>query len=486
MQFIIDIVLTLVMLGAAYYALHRFKHTMRCWKLPPAPEPPAPSKTASHVCIQCPVYNEPFVIEALLESVSRIEWNGTLSIQILDDSNDETTELIQGWMERTKRNDFQHIRREHRKGYKAGALLYGMQQTDAEFFAVFDADFRPDPQFLHRVMSEFADPQVGAVQARWEYGNRKANLLTWMQGVILDVHFLIEQWGRSSAGLYFNFNGTAGVWRRKTIDDAGSWSADTVTEDLDLSYRAQRRGWKFKYLCNYAVQSELPQSLTAFKTQQHRWTKGGVQVARTQLVPSLRSHASREGKSEALSHLTIGLVHPLTTCFCFLALPYLYLRSKYGPTGMSWIIDSGTILVVFALPVMSYIGGQYFRTRSIRECLKVLILYPALIAFGFGINVNYTYAFWEGLVSSGGEFARTPKGGKAARNPRLLGLFTRSRRNMLLVATEFAVGVGFAAATVGLRSQAPLLWIVLLATVSIGHLWVATQSLVEKVSVATR
>lgn len=431
--------------GLAYFGIHRVKMLWlyaRYVRRGGVPRPtwsgPAPS-----VCIQCPLFNEPLVVEALLEKVTAISWSGKWEIQILDDSTDDTPEIVQRWLSAHPEHGarVQHLRRDQRSGYKAGALAYGMSRTSAEFFAIFDADFRPEPDFLERLMPHFADPNVAVVQARWEFSNRRSSLLTRFQGIFLDAHFVVEQVARSSAGLFFNFNGTAGIWRRNALEDAGSWTPDTVTEDLDASYRAQRRGWRFVYVNDYTVPSELPENLTAFKSQQHRWTKGGVQVARKQLGAILKSDLPGRVKAEAFSHLTIGFVHPLLVTFAVLFVPYLYLM---GQAPMHWVwlgLNPLSVVLTGGSTVVLYVTSQYFRQRQWREGLLLLVTSPLLLAFGFAMSVTCCVAVFEGLVTHGGEFVRTPKGGRAVKSG---GMLTPLRGRALfttVIAIEMLIGL---------------------------------------------
>ncbi|HXB01606.1 MAG TPA: glycosyltransferase, partial [Opitutaceae bacterium] len=259
-------VYTLTLAGLAFFAIHRVKLLWLYFRRRPPLLPPVWPGLRPRVCVQCPLYNEPLVVEALLEKITALRWPAELlEIQILDDSTDETPEIIERWLQAQPARAARctHLCRRNREGYKAGALAQGMARSPAEFFAVFDADFRPEPDFLETLMPYFASPRVGVVQARWEFINRERSLLTRFQGIFLDAHFIVEQAGRFSGDLFFNFNGTAGMWRRTALEEAGGWCADTVTEDLDASYRAQLCGWKFVYLENYTVPSELPENLTA-------------------------------------------------------------------------------------------------------------------------------------------------------------------------------------------------------------------------------
>lgn len=420
--------------GLLAFAAHRVKLLWLYARAVRRPSPLAPPLAGPlpRVCVQLPLFNEPLVVEGLLEKVAAIRWPaGRLEIQVLDDSTDDTPARIERWLaahpgEATR---FRHLRRPGRRGYKAGALNYGVALSQARFFAIFDADFLPDPDFLEKLMPHFADPGVGVVQARWEFANRRAGLLTRFQAVFLDAHFVVEQAARHGAGLFFNFNGTAGVWRRTALEHAGGWSDDTVTEDLDLSYRAQMRGWRFVYRGDYAVRSELPESVTAFKSQQRRWTKGGVQVARKQLGLILGSGLPARVKREAAWHLLVGCVHPLLVAFSLLFVPYLVVHGT-AQRGWFWaLLNPVNILLLGGGSVAFYVTGQYFRRREWREGLLWLVSAPLVMTFGLAMSVSCTAAVIEGLLTRGGEFVRTPKGGAAAdarglvRRPRSRTLF---------------------------------------------------------------
>ena len=410
------------------------------------PTPPAWSGPTPKVCVQCPLFNEPLVVEELLERVTALRWpEGLLEVQILDDSTDETTAIIDGWLranpERAVR--VKHIRRSRREGYKAGALAHAMTLTDAQFFAIFDADFRPEPDFVETLMPHFADAKVGVVQARWEFSNRRASLLTRFQAIFLDAHFVVEQAARCSAGLFFNFNGTAGIWRRAALEDAGGWTPDTVTEDLDASYRAQLSGWRFVYLPDYAVASELPENLTAFKSQQRRWTKGGIQVMRKQLASILRSDVPARIKREAAAHLLVGFIHPLLVLFSIIFVPYLLIGTQV-PGG--WLVFNPAVVVLTSgMTVALYVTGQYFRQHQWCEGLLLLVAAPLMLAFGLAMSVTGCLAVCEGLFQHGGEFVRTPKGGRAVTAG---GLLSRLRSRTVF-ATITLVELGFGTVMLG-------------------------------------
>jgi len=424
--------------GMCIFGLHKVK---MLWLYLRAVRRGAPAHAAwsgpmPKVCVQCPLFNEPLVVEALLERVTALRWpEGLLEIQILDDSTDETTAIIDRWLRANpgRAARVSHIRRSKREGYKAGALAHAMTLTDAEFFAIFDADFRPEPEFLETLMPHFADAGVGVVQARWEFSNRRASLLTRFQAIFLDAHFVVEQAARCAAGLFFNFNGTAGIWRRTALEDAGGWTPDTVTEDLDASYRAQLRGWRFVYLPDYAVASELPENLTAFKSQQRRWTKGAIQVMRKQLAAILRSDEPGRIKREATAHLLVGFIHPLLVLFSIIFVPYLLIGAKV-PGG--WYVFNPVVVVLTSgATVALYITGQYFRQRQWGEGLLMLLTAPLMMAFGLALSVTCCLAVFEGLCQSGGEFVRTPKGGRAVTAG---GLLLRMRSRTLFASITLA------------------------------------------------
>lgn len=260
------------------------------------------------VTIQLPVYNEPFVVERLLKACEEIEYpSGQIEIQVLDDSTDETTELITRFIEQCKHPKFKHIRRTNRLGFKAGALDFGLKTACGEFIAIFDADFVPEIDFLKKTIPHFSDQSIGVVQTRWGHLNENESLITRAQAIMLNTHFSVEQLGRTSQGAFINFNGTAGIWRRTCISDAGGWHADTLTEDLDLSYRAQVKSWNFKYLFDIVSPAELPNSFDAFQTQQYRWSKGAAECLNKNL--HLLSSANTSIKRKYFGVFQIGRAH---------------------------------------------------------------------------------------------------------------------------------------------------------------------------------
>lgn len=372
------------------------------------------------VTVQLPVYNERYVVERILDAAAGLDWPADrLQIQLLDDSTDDTRERAAAHVEalRARGVDVEHVHRKLRDGYKAGALRDGLAHARGEFVAVFDADFVPQPDFLHRTLPFFSDELVGLVQARWGHLNRDDSALTRAQGLAIDGHFGVEQSGRCWGGYMLNFNGTAGVWRRTTIDDAGGWQADTLTEDLDLSYRAQLRGWRVEYLPDVEVPAEIPSDIGAFKSQQRRWAKGSIQTARKLLPRVWRAPLPFFVKLQATLHLTHYLVHPLMLTVALLA-PILLL---HGPGSLGPVAFGG-LLVMLVLgtcgPTALYVASQ----RSLRPDWRRRILgLPVLMLLGTGIAVSNTRAVVEALLRIPSGFVRTPKSnstGERQRPPR--------------------------------------------------------------------
>jgi len=472
---------TLTLAGLVFFAVHRLKilwlYARHCRA--EAPPPPPGAVGWPRVCVQCPVYNEPLVVEGLLDRVTALRWPAAqLEIQLLDDSTDATPAIIERWLAAhpAAAAGCRHLRRRDRAGYKAGALAAGMRQSRADYFAVFDADFRPAPDFLETLMPHFADSRVAVVQARWDFANREASLLTRFQAVFLDAHFVVEQAARHAGGLCFNFNGTAGIWRRAALEDAGGWADDTVTEDLDVSYRAQIRGWRFVYRDDYPVYSELPESLSAFKSQQRRWTKGGIQVARKLLRTVLASRLPARVKREAVSHLTTGLVHPLLVLFAALLVPCLFVLHA-DPRGLWWIFNPITIVLLGAATMAVYVTGQYFRRRQWLGGLVGLAAAPLVLAFGLAMSVTGCLAVVEGLCTSGGEFVRTPKGGaRAAQADGWPGRLGSGTSFTAVLCGEVGLGMSMLAGAMYFQHEGMLFIALVLLIKSVGFLGVAAMS----------
>ncbi len=360
------------------------------------------------VTIQLPIYNEKYVVERLLESVALIRYPaGKMEIQVLDDSTDETAQRLEEIVERLqgKGHDIKYIHRSDRQGYKAGALQAGLETASGELVAVFDADFTPDPSFLEDVVPQFQNEDVGMVQTRWSHINRNHSLLTRIQSILLDGHFIIEHSARSRSGRFFNFNGTAGIWRKEAIQSAGGWQADTLTEDLDLSYRAQLKGWKFIYLEDVTSPAELPVEMNAYKSQQHRWAKGSIQTA-LKLLPTIwRSPLPFKVKAEATVHLSNNIAYAIMVVPAFLMLPMLMLHASNEVFRVFFIYS----LVWFASTisvVVFYLSAEWRATGQIRRHLAML---PCLMSLGIGMSLNNARAVFEALARKHTPFLRTPK-----------------------------------------------------------------------------
>ena len=374
------------------------------------PGPVPPPATLPSVTIQLPIFNEMYVADRLINAVAEIDYPGELlQIQVLDDSTDETTGIAELAVRRLAARGFniQYLHRVDRRGYKAGALEAGLKEATGEFIAIFDADFVPPKEFLLRTLGYFDNPTVGMVQARWGHINQDYSLLTKIQSILLDAHFVLEHGGRNRAGCFFNFNGTAGVWRREAIDSAGGWQHDTLTEDLDLSYRAQLRGWRFVFLPDLVSPAEVPVEMNSFKSQQHRWAKGSIQTCLKLLPRILRSNQPIGVKAEAFFHLSANFNYLLMSVLSVLMFPAMYVRYNMGWTEML-LID----VPLFAAATLSvcnfYIVSQRELYADWRQRLKYL---PFLMSIGIGLCVNNTRAVLEAMFGRESEFARTPKYG---------------------------------------------------------------------------
>ncbi len=360
------------------------------------------------VTIQLPMYNEMYVIERLIKAVCQIEYpKDKLHIQVLDDSTDETTIIASKLVDEYKQKgyDIEYIHRTNRQGYKAGALKEGLEKAKGEFVAIFDADFVPNKDFLLKTIPYFADDNVGMVQTRWEHINEEYSFITRAAALALDGHFVIEQQVRNKAGFFINFNGTAGVWRKKTIFDAGNWHADTLTEDLDLSYRAQLKGWKFVFLNDVTSPAELPADINALKTQQFRWTKGAVETAKKILPLVFKSKLPLKIKLESFVHLTSNIVFPFIIIVAMLNIPLVIIKNTVGGYDNYY-----TLMSVFVLASISTFLFYMFAQKAIHlDWRKRLLLFPVFLAGSMGFAVNNSKAVFEALVNKKTGFARTPK-----------------------------------------------------------------------------
>ncbi len=360
------------------------------------------------VTIQLPVFNEVYVVERLVRAVCEIDYpKEKLEIQLLDDSTDETVEVSRRLVKEfvDAGFDITHIHRIDRSGYKAGALKAGLEKAKGEFVAIFDADFVPNTDFLQKTIPHFQSADVGMVQTRWEHLNEEYSFLTRAQALALDGHFVIEQQVRNKAGFFINFNGTAGIWRKSCIVDAGNWHADTLAEDLDLSYRAQLRGWRFVFLNDVTSPAELPADINALKTQQFRWTKGAVETAKKLLPNVWKSNLSLKVKLECTVHLTSNIVFPFILLVATLNIPLVIIKNEVGGFDKYF-----TLMSIFVLASISTFLFYLYAQRAIHlDWRRRLMLFPVFMAGSMGFAVNNTKAVFEALFGKKSEFKRTPK-----------------------------------------------------------------------------
>jgi cellulose synthase/poly-beta-1,6-N-acetylglucosamine synthase-like glycosyltransferase len=394
------------------YGLHRYFILFlyyRYYKRGQRPEPPyLDPEDYPSVTVQLPIYNEYYVAVRVIESVGSLDYpRERLTVQILDDSTDQTQEIAREAAARLRKKGLkvQYIHRVDRQGFKAGALKHGLEHTGDELVAVFDADFVAPKDFLSRVVPHFQDERVGMVQSRWGYLNRDYSLLTRVQSILLDGHFMIEHTARSLSGRFFNFNGTGGVFRRQAIDDAGGWDGTTLTEDLDLSYRAQMAGWKFVFLPDLVCKSELPVDVYGFKIQQHRWTKGSIQVGKKLLGSIWRSSLPTRVKAEATFHLTANLCYLLVVALSVLLPLSLVLRHHILLNGVEWweimvfIFTTTSVFIFYVVSQREIYSDWKWRLKDI----------PFILAFGIGMCINNAWAVSEALFSRNTPFVRTAK-----------------------------------------------------------------------------
>jgi len=395
----------------ASYGMHRYALVYLYYKnrRKRTTEPGAHFEDLPRVTVQLPMFNERYVAERLIDCICKLKYPPEkLDIQVLDDSTDETVEVVRDLVERYAAlgHPISYHHRNNREGFKAGALQEGMKTAKGELIAIFDADFTPPEDFLLKTIHHFTDPKIGMVQTRWTHINRNYSFLTEVEAILLDGHFVLEHSGRASSGVFFNFNGTAGVWRTRAIEDAGGWQHDTLTEDTDLSYRAQLKGWKFVYLQDVECPAELPVEMTAFKTQQARWAKGLIQTGKKILPRVLNSDAPRHTKIEAWYHLTANLSYPLMIVLSVLLLPAMIIRFYQGWFQMMYID-----LPLFMASTFSISSFYLVSQRELfpKTWPRALLYLPFLMALGIGLTLTNTLAVIEALVGKQSAFARTPK-----------------------------------------------------------------------------
>jgi cellulose synthase/poly-beta-1,6-N-acetylglucosamine synthase-like glycosyltransferase len=442
----------LVLILLASYGLHRYILVYLYYKNRKnhTSEPASRFEDLPRVTVQLPMFNEQFVAERLIESVGKLKYpREKLDIQVLDDSTDETVGVGRNLVERYAAlgHPITYHHRTKREGFKAGALAEGMQTSKGEFIAIFDADFTPPEDFLLKVIHHFTDPKIGMVQTRWTHINRNYSFLTEVEAILLDGHFVLEHSGRARSGVFFNFNGTAGMWRRRAIEEAGGWQHDTLTEDTDLSYRAQLKGWKFIYLQEVECPAELPVEMTAFKTQQARWAKGLIQTAKKILPQVMKSDAPLHTKIEAWYHLTANLSYPLMVVLSVLLLPAMIIRFYQGWFQMLYID-----LPLFMASTFSISSFYLVSQRELfpKTWPRALLYLPFLMALGIGLTITNTKAVLEALIGQQSPFARTPKYGVETKKQKV-GAKSKYRRRLgwipwaeLLIGSYFALTVYYA------------------------------------------
>ena len=436
-----------------------------------------PPSTWPKITVQLPVFNEKYTAERLLRAVSQLDYPaGALQIQVLDDSTDSTAQLVRRLVREYKAAglNIERLHRRRRRGFKAGALRDGLCHATGEFIAIFDADFVPAPDWLRRTVPRFADPRIGCLQTRWGHTNREYNSLTREEALAIDGHFIVEQTARSRSGLFLNFNGTAGIWRRACIEDAGGWQPDTLTEDLDLSYRAQLKGWKIEYLPDVVVPAELPSQVEAFKKQQFRWAKGSFQVVRKILPRVLkRKDLPWQVRIMAILHLTGYFVHPLMLSMLLLTLP----------TGIEAPLAFRLFPLAFVAgfgPPLMYLVAKGQDTPPLHERLKLI---PLMTIAGFGISLSTSLAVLQGLTGTGASiFTRTPKLNEGS-SPRRHGVDRAYLEPISpLVWGELALGVYALATAVMLTPSVGWQIVPWMMVYSVGYFYVAGMNLLQHAS----
>lgn len=464
----------------AVYGFHRSQLVFLFFKTKnQLPKPQKFFEVLPHVTVQLPMFNERYVATRLIDAIAKIDYpHDKLEIQVLDDSTDDTTEIVAAKIAEVVAAtglDIYLIHRSDRTGFKAGALENGLKHAKGEFIAVFDADFVPLPCIIKKTVHYFSDAKVGMVQARWGHINRRYSMLTRIQSLMLDGHFVVEHAARQRSGRFFNFNGTAGIWRRSAIADAGGWEHDTLTEDMDLSYRAQLKGWQFIYLPDVITPAEIPVEMASFKAQQHRWAKGSIQVAKKMLPTILRSNEPFKVKLEAFFHLTNNLAYPLMILLALLIMPNLLVRTEHGWREVVLIdlpLFFGTTFSIGVFYVVAHkelYGGFW----------KALAKVPLLMSLGIGISINNAKAVLEGLFGHETEFVRTAKHGVGNEQTSLGKMKYRARRGLVPFIELLFAAYYVATIAVAIRGEH---WVSLpfLGLFLMGYLYVGTLSVYQR------
>ncbi len=469
------IVLYLAVLGVlAVYGFHRAQLLYLYWKHQhEAPQPPRSFETLPMITVQLPMFNEMYVAERLIESVAALDYpKDKLEIQVLDDSTDETREIAKAKVEELVERGFlaTYVHRVDRSGYKAGALEAGLKVARGDYLLVFDADFVPTPTIVRDLVHHFTDPRVGMVQARWGHLNRDYSVLTQVQSMMLDGHFVVEHIARNRSGRFFNFNGTAGVWRKAAIIDAGGWQHDTLTEDMDLSFRAQLRGWRFVYVPDALAPAEVPCEMRSFKSQQFRWAKGSAQTAKKLLPIVMRADIPWKVKLEALFHLTNNFAYLFLIILAVLQLPNMILRQQMQRPELL-LLDVPLFALTSGSIVLFYLVTHRALYGSLWEAVRRL---PLMMALGIGLSLNNARAVIEGLVGRESEFVRTPKHGVTHKTEKWTLKRYRASKEIFSI-LELLIGLYFVAtivigAVIGAWASLPFLILFMIGFLYVGGL----------------
>ena len=478
----------LVVCLIASYGLHRYWLVYLFYRRRRnAPRPARRYDELPPVTVQLPLYNEDMVAHRVIDAACALDYpTGKLQIQVLDDSTNESAMIAAGrvahWAARGV--DIQHLHRPDRHGFKAGALANALPQATGQFIAVFDADFVPPRDFLRRTIHYFTDPAIGMVQTRWDHLNRDDSLLTRSQAIFLDGHFIIEHTARNRAGRWINFNGTAGIWRRQAIVDAGGWQHDTLTEDVDLSYRSQMAGWHFVFLPRVKCPAQLPPEINAFKAQQHRWTKGSIQTARKLLPRLLGSAVPPSVKVEAFFHLTSPMVYLYVTLMALLLYPAVLVNSAPFERGtMAGVIFATSLFALgTASAAVFYVASQRAQHRSVAGTVAAI---PVLMSIGVGIALNNARGCVEALLGRPSPFERTPKYQPPRRAGRRHGepIIATPSIKLWMSFLEIAMGLyTLYCARLSIGAEYTLLSLPFLLLFAFGYLYVGLNSLYSQIS----
>ena len=444
-------VYTFMLVVVSVYGLHRYVLVFLYYRhRRKAPHAPGQFARLPRVTVQLPMYNELAVARRIIERACAIDYpRELLQIQVLDDSTDGTCRIARAAVDRARAEgfDIKYIHREHRAGYKAGALENGLRTATGEFITIFDADFVPEPQILRQSIHYFTDPKVCVVQTRWDHINRSDSMLTRSQAIFLDGHFAIEHVARNRSERFMSFNGTAGTWRRQAIEDAGGWQHDTLTEDLDLSYRAQLKGWRFVFLPDLAAPAELPPEMSGFKAQQFRWTKGGAQTALKLLPRILLSKVPLKVKIEAFFHLTGFMLHLYMMFLVLMLFPAVYIQCVPMESGTFWrgAFDVGVFTLATLSAGVFYVASQVELSGNWRTVVKYM---PMLMALGVGLCVSNTKAIVEAMLGRKSEFIRTPKYGDEVSRAACPARAPAEKNRNWLPYVEFAFGLYMSACAI--------------------------------------